>query len=346
MKVVVDGLVQQIRCHTEAFCFPSATTGYVVASRYSSCACYWPPIIGKTTDGGASWQFQLGPGDPKEAMLVDVVFANADNGMVLARPVRGEMRLYATSDGAASWRGIVATPGKQIRFADPEVGWSVDNYRFSFTVNGGRTWASRPLRFPGDPKALSFPRRDRAYVVGDHGMIYRYRVVPASAPLAAGALAAPAMPALAATLEREAAEFVTALAAMQADAAGVSRVARSTAASRTTDASSAGTSSKASKMARLDQLFLGLTTTVPDFLARYSNLNLLAARLRAAGDLPARLEELRTGLAALKAAPDAAAVDAALKQALAAGQAFHETAAVALQQKLPTEETASTAEAE
>jgi hypothetical protein len=27
-------------------------------------------------------------------------------------------------------------------------------------------------------KAYSFPTRQRAYVVGDHGMAYRYRVVP------------------------------------------------------------------------------------------------------------------------------------------------------------------------
>ncbi len=37
---------------------------------------------------------------------------------------------------------------------------------------------SRGFHFPASVKAYSFPARQRAYVVGDHGMVYRYRVVP------------------------------------------------------------------------------------------------------------------------------------------------------------------------
>jgi hypothetical protein len=51
---------------------------------------------------------------------------------------------------------------------------------------------------PGDPIAkvlsLSLPRRDRAYIVGPHGMVYRYRVVPANYTVA-NAFDAPLMPA-------------------------------------------------------------------------------------------------------------------------------------------------------
>lgn len=42
-------------------------------------------------------------------------------------------------------------------------------------------------------EALSLPRRDRAYVVGDKGIIYRYRVVPVAESVP-NALPAPAMP--------------------------------------------------------------------------------------------------------------------------------------------------------
>jgi hypothetical protein len=41
--------------------------------------------------------------------------------------------------------------------------------------------------------SLSLPQRDSAYVVGDHGMVYRYRVVPIEYT-AKGALDAPVMP--------------------------------------------------------------------------------------------------------------------------------------------------------
>jgi hypothetical protein len=44
-----------------------------------------------------------------------------------------------------------------------------------------------------EPNAFSLPARDRAYVVGDHGMVYRYRIVPIEYS-AKGILDAPAMP--------------------------------------------------------------------------------------------------------------------------------------------------------
>jgi hypothetical protein len=56
-----------------------------------------------------------------------------------------------------------------------------------------RAALSREFKFPVEPNAFSLPTRDRAYVVGDHGMIYRCRIVPIEYT-AAGTLDAPAMP--------------------------------------------------------------------------------------------------------------------------------------------------------
>jgi hypothetical protein len=58
------------------------------------------------------------------------------------------------------------------------VGWIFDGQKLSFTTDGCKRWNSRGFRFPASVKAYSFPTRQRAYVVGDHGMVYRYRVVP------------------------------------------------------------------------------------------------------------------------------------------------------------------------
>jgi hypothetical protein len=58
------------------------------------------------------------------------------------------------------------------------VGWILDGQKLTFTTDGGKRWNSHGLRFPASVKAYSFPTRQRAYVVGDHGMAYRYRVVP------------------------------------------------------------------------------------------------------------------------------------------------------------------------
>jgi len=51
----------------------------------------------------------------------------------------------------------------------------------SFTADGGHRWSSRDFRWPGfleDVYGWTFAKRDRAYVVGQHGMVYRYKVVP------------------------------------------------------------------------------------------------------------------------------------------------------------------------
>ena len=91
-----------------------------------------------------------------------------------------------------------------MHFSDPQVGWVLghssinrDAYRVSYTADGGEHWESScDIAFPGgvltDLK-FAFPRRDRAYVIGPHGMVYRYRIVPVSYT-APKALPGPLMP--------------------------------------------------------------------------------------------------------------------------------------------------------
>ena len=156
-----------------------------------------PPILAKTEDGGETWRFFMGPGDVKVASLTDVFFTDEQTGFVTS----SEKKPYATADGGNTWKGIVATPGEWLRFADPETGWSFGREHLAFSTNGGGRWSSRPHRFPAPVRGLSFPRRDRAFVVGDHGMIMRYRVLGSAEKAAGGALAAPAMGPYATPLE-------------------------------------------------------------------------------------------------------------------------------------------------
>src|SRR4029079_7748619 len=52
-----------------------------------------------------------------------------------------------------------------------------------------------------------FPRRDRAYLVGDHGMVFRYSVVPVAQPVPAAARPRAAMPEFAAPLAAQVPEL-------------------------------------------------------------------------------------------------------------------------------------------
>ena len=108
-----------------------------------------------------------------------------------------------TSDGGQAWHGVPTSGGPVFRFADKNVGWVFNklgggqNFVLNYTVDGGKKWTSRPLRFPAVVHGFSLPATDRGYVVGEHGMVYRYRIVPASYT-AANIIEAPVMPSSAA----------------------------------------------------------------------------------------------------------------------------------------------------
>jgi photosystem II stability/assembly factor-like uncharacterized protein len=335
VKAVVDGLTKQVGCYLVRFHFPSRSVGFAIAEATCMGTC-GPPIMAKTEDGGETWRFFVGPGDMKVAALTDLFFTDEQTGFVTS----SEKKLYATADGGNTWKGVVATPGEWLRFADPETGWSFGREHLAFSTNGGGRWSSRPHRFPAPVRGLSLPRRDRAYVVGDHGMIMRYRVVGAAEKAASGAVAAPAMAPYATPLEGEAAGVLALLESVQPEESGspADGAPSGEASVQETEASSevfSGPVIAAPKLKKIDLLLTALGTTVPSFLDQFANLNLLAARLRSAGDLPGRLAELRSALSAVKKASDKAGADAALAQAFTAAQQLHAAASVATQKQLP-----------
>jgi hypothetical protein len=52
------------------------------------------------------------------------------------------------------------------------------SFTIAYTSDGGKRWNTMEVRLPAGINASSLPARDRGYVVGDHGMVYRYRIVP------------------------------------------------------------------------------------------------------------------------------------------------------------------------
>lgn len=187
-KAEVEGLMRNAECSFSSFYFPSQKVGYAIGqSRQVNTA-----FVAKTEDGGANWKVWAAlPGESgKDA---SVVFTDENAGFVRAE--RGNF--FATIDGGQTWRGITGTVGSgapEIKFADREAGWAISTYgNFNYTVDGGKRWVVRQMKFPTNVAAFSFPRRDRGYVVGDHGMIYCYRIVPI-AYTARGMIEAPMMP--------------------------------------------------------------------------------------------------------------------------------------------------------
>ena len=182
-KMEVQGLTQERDCELYTPDFPTATVGYVMGEAR---------ITAKTEDGGESWNVLVGPEEPGDQHVFSVFFVDANTGYKVR-----STKLFKTTDGGQTWQGVIAQLSQgypRVKFADHEVGWSCLGGTWAYTFDGGKHWTSRQVRFPAAVASFSLPTRDRGYVVGDHGMIYRYRVVPFDYT-SKGMLDAPMMPA-------------------------------------------------------------------------------------------------------------------------------------------------------
>ncbi len=171
IKAEIKGLTRDAECYFHRIHFPTADTGYAIGPLPDDGG----NMIIRTDDGGDTWKaWVVLPGeDSGEGSLW---FLDTENGLLRTK----EGKMFRTSDGGKTWDGVAGAPeGKpDIWFADNEVGWMVRYRRMVYTSNGGKSWTSRDIAFPAMVAASSLPARTSGYVVGDHGMVYRYRIVP------------------------------------------------------------------------------------------------------------------------------------------------------------------------
>jgi hypothetical protein len=210
---------------------------------------------------------------------------------------------------------------RNIRFADPEIGWSLGsctvgpgcaNAMLSYTVDGGRRWASRSYALPAPVTAFSLPRRDVAYAVGGHGMIYRYRAVPEGTPLAANAIEAIAMPPLANGVIEQLTELEVGLADIEAAVAAAGDVGAAGVAEPAADAELGWVEANFTEFGEFEAAFDTVATGLPEIGNKHRNLNLLLEGLKLLGDLTGQGNGLKDAFASLRQARDPATVSAAL----------------------------------
>jgi photosystem II stability/assembly factor-like uncharacterized protein len=188
VKAEVEGLTRDIPCQVSALHFIDANNGFGVTRDLGGGAGV---AFVKTSDGGTKWSASvILPGENGHEAALH--FIDASNGVV--RMQNG--RIFRTSD-AQTWSGVSGEiDGKpDFSFADPQIGWAAKYQKLLYTRDGGKTWLSSATKFPTAIEDSSLPTRERGYVVGEHGMVYRYRIVPADfeakgilpAPVIAGA---------------------------------------------------------------------------------------------------------------------------------------------------------------
>ena len=167
----VNGLARDAACTIDSFAFPSARVGYGLGQADGVRGV----VVAKSEDGGQSWHASLvlPTESGKESHLA---FTDENDGVACL--IGGH--LYHTHDGGTSWQGVpgASCDGKPaVQFAGP-VGWTAVYTAWNFTGDGGARCNSRTLSLPAPINGFSLPRPDRGYVVGPHGMVYRYRIVP------------------------------------------------------------------------------------------------------------------------------------------------------------------------
>ncbi len=339
LKALVAGLHKEIACDVLRIQFVTTSVAWLVArAQCGGMGCVGPAILGKTEDGGESWHFLVGPGNPEAVGATDLFFTDENTGIIRT----SDGKLARTTDGGATWKGLTASVGGTglLGFADPEVGWAIEDYKMSYTMDGGARWNSRAYVFPVQPRAFSLPRRDRAYVVGYNGMVFRYRVVPASTPVVPPALTTPAMPAFGSPLDEQVTsletvvgEVAAAVEQMPAGAGGAASVASGTPPPAGADApTSALVGACCGKpVNKLQVLLNAVLKSLPQFAEKFKNTNLLAAGLRMISTMPGELSALGDAVKAFKGAQDRDAAKSALEQVVAAAASLKTSTKLAFQ---------------
>lgn len=176
VRMQMEGLTRNESCQLKGISFPTESVGYAVGFM-SNDKENKHFALGKTMDGGNTWKFTVVEAGGDWYHDVAIAFIDENVGFVRHGRAGPEGILYKTTDGGASWQQVGNSPGYKLKFADDKVGWSFLHKTWGFTTDADH-WTSRELRFPANVQDFTLPRPDVGFVVGEHGMIFRYRVVP------------------------------------------------------------------------------------------------------------------------------------------------------------------------
>lgn len=324
LKLNVGGVTRAVSCTIETMHFPSARVGYALGGS--------PEVPGvfqaKTEDGGTTWTVSL-PLPDDHGPALRALFTDENNG---AACLWGG-KVARTTDGGRSWTGsagVTCSGTRGVHFADPEVGWMLGTREWLYTTDGGALWNSRKVTFPAEINGFSMPRRDVGYAVGDHGLVFRFRVVPVDYK-APNAIDAPAMPGVLTAVEGK---VDRAESQLQALGTAINAAPETSGASAPAGAfvdqccAAASTPIAASISA--------VATDVPALLGRYRNVNLVMAGLRLVGTLSSQLSTVQQAYDSVRHAPDKIAALGAVANLSSALQGLDGGVKTALLDQPPT----------
>lgn len=173
LEANVDGLTKRLACMLLAAQF--VAPGVLYAAGNAAVGDY-VGVFGKSSDSGQSWTLALAPDVRRK--FTSLHFWSQMHGIAVAD--RGE-EVHWTEDGGSTWTRSTRQRLWPSFFATGEgkiIASVGENGGIAYSFDGGRTFTSRPFTLPARTRAVAFPDATHGYLVGEHGMAYRYRIVP------------------------------------------------------------------------------------------------------------------------------------------------------------------------
>lgn len=175
VDAVVGGLSRKLGCMVRGIQFVTPSIGFMGGGAPVDMGTD-VATFSRTADGGATWTHSVIP-DTRHA-VDSIHFWSEKDGLALL----ASGRTYWTADAGANWTGSVNSPAWRSFYASGEgkilVGVNENGRQIGYSFNGGRSFTSRPANLPALVRDVTFPDSSHGYLVGQHGMVYRYRIVP------------------------------------------------------------------------------------------------------------------------------------------------------------------------
>jgi photosystem II stability/assembly factor-like uncharacterized protein len=149
----------------------STTTGFVAGQN-----SIFQALVGKTTDGGVSWNFQNFYFDGNEGGANDVFFFDQTTGLVSGTIFDGRGALARTTDAGLNWSTTIYDQSIEgLAFPIPASGFAVGSLgRILHTTDTGTTWTDQTSGSSANLHDVSFASDAlTGIVVGDGGVILR-----------------------------------------------------------------------------------------------------------------------------------------------------------------------------
>ena len=175
VDTMIGGLPRKLTCDMHVTTFVSPTAGYMGGGALLAPGAQ-AAAIGRTTDGGSTWSISVIP-DTK-SRVIGLHFWSGTSG--IARLDSGQV--FWTGDGGTTWTGTPSPPRWRSFYGSGEgkiiAAIHREGDQIAYSFNGGRNFTSRAFTIPAGVRDVTFFDATHGYFVGQHGMAYRYRIVP------------------------------------------------------------------------------------------------------------------------------------------------------------------------